>query len=184
MIVLRNHCAILNTDFSKVFKRERFKMKNSDVLRRIRYIFDFSDSKIIKIFSLGGVDLTRTVICDWLKRDDDPAFKECKDRDLAIFLNGLIVLRRGEKDGPKPEPEQKLTNNIIFRKLKIALDLKAEDVIEIFKLINFNISKSELSSFFRKPGHRNYTKCRAQVLRNFLKGMQLKYRKEEDKTED
>jgi uncharacterized protein YehS (DUF1456 family) len=154
-------------------------MKNSDVLRRIRYIFDLSDSKIIKIFGLGGLNPTRTVICDWLKREDDPAFKECKDRELAIFLNGFIILKRGEKDGPKPEPEQHLTNNIIFRKLKIALDLKAEDVIDIFKLADFNISKSELSSFFRKPGHRNYTKCKAQVLRNFLKGMQLKYRKDD-----
>ena len=151
-------------------------MKNNDVLRRLRYIFDLSDSKMIKIFELGGQKATRAEVSDWLKREDNPDFKECSDIKLARFLNGLIIDKRGAKEGPQPEPEQHLTNNIIFRKLKIALNLQAEDVIEIFTLVNFKISKSELSSFFRKVGHRNYTKCRAQVMRNFLKGLQLKFR--------
>ena len=151
-------------------------MKNNDVLRRIRYIFDFSDSKMISIFEYGGQKATRAEISDWLKRDDHIDFKECSDVKLARFLNGLIIDRRGKKEGSIPEPEQHLTNNIIFRKLKIALDLKAEDVIDIFKLVPFDISKSELSSFFRKVGHRNYTKCRAQVLKKFLKGLQIKFR--------
>ena len=151
-------------------------MKNNDILRRIRYIFDFSDSKMISIFEKGGQKITRAEVSDFLKRDDNPEFKPCSDVKLARFLNGLIVDRRGKKEGPLPEPEQKLTNNIVFRKLKIALDLKAEDVIEIFKLASFDISKSELSSFFRKVGHRNYTKCRPQVLKKFLKGLQVKFR--------
>ena len=67
-------------------------------------------------------------------------------------------------------------NNIILRKLKIALDLKAEDLVDILQLADFRMSKSELSAFFRKPGHKHYRECKDQVLRNFLKGMQLKYR--------
>jgi uncharacterized protein YehS (DUF1456 family) len=69
-----------------------------------------------------------------------------------------------------------LTNNIIFRKLRIALDLKAEDIIDIMNLTEVGISKPELSAFFRKPSNRHYRACKDQVLRNFLKGIQIKYR--------
>jgi len=149
---------------------------NNDILRRIRYTFDFSDSKMIAIFGLADHQVTRGQISDWLKKDDDPAFQEISDAQLAIFLNGLINDRRGKKEGAQPKPEQRLTNNIIFRKLKIALDLKAEDILEILGLTDVHISKHELSAFFRKPGHKHYRNCKDQVFRNFLNGIQLKYR--------
>ncbi|MDM8567993.1 DUF1456 family protein [Thiotrichales bacterium HSG1] len=151
-------------------------MTNNDVLRRIRYIFDFNDSKMIAIFGLADHKVTREQISDWLKKDDDPACKKCSDTELAIFLNGLINDKRGKKEGPQPKLEKNLTNNIIFMKLKIALNLKAEDVLEIMKLADLNMSKHELSAFFRRPNHKHYRDCQNQILRNFLKGMQHKYR--------
>lgn len=151
-------------------------MTNNDVLRRIRYTFDFSDSKMISIFAQADHEVTREQISDWLKPDDDPALQNCGDRELAIFLNGLINDRRGKQEGEQPKPEQRINNNIIFRKLKIALDLKAEDILEILALSEMTISKHELSAFFRKPGHKHYRDCKDQVMRNFLNGMRLKYR--------
>lgn len=151
-------------------------MTNNDILRRIRYTFDFNDSKMITLFGLAEYQVTRGQISDWLKKEDDPAYQQCSDTQLAIFLNGLINDKRGKKEGAQPEPEQRLTNNIIFRKLKIALNLKNEDVLEILGLTGVRISKHELSAFFRKPGHKHYRDCKDQVLRNFLKGLQLKYR--------
>ncbi|MBU1194354.1 MAG: DUF1456 family protein [Proteobacteria bacterium] len=151
-------------------------MNNNDILRRIRYIFDLDDSKMMAICGLGGLEVSRAWISDWLKKEDDPAFQECTDIQLAIFLNGLIEEKRGGKKGPKPEPETRLTNNIIFRKLRIALDLQAEDILDILALAGVRISKHELSAFFRKPDNRHYRECKDQVLRNFLKGLQLKYR--------
>ncbi len=151
-------------------------MTNNDILRRIRYIFDFNDSKMIAIFNLADHQVTRSQISDWLKKDDDPFYQKCSDIQLAIFLNGLINDKRGKKNGPQHEPEKHLTNNIIFTKLKIALNLKAEDVLNIMDMGNMRISKHELSAFFRKPTHKHYRVCKDQVLRNFLKGMQLKYR--------
>ena len=151
-------------------------MNNNDVLRRIRYTFNFDDSKMMAVFGLGGLEVTRAEISDWLKKDDDPDYKNCSDQQLATFLNGLIVDKRGKKDGPQPEPEKQLSNNIIFRKLKIALNLQADDVLSMVNQADFRISKHELSAFFRKPGHRHYRECKDQVLRNFMKGMQLKYR--------
>jgi uncharacterized protein YehS (DUF1456 family) len=151
-------------------------VSNNDILRRIRYTFDFNDSKMIAIFSLADHQVTLEQINDWLKKDDDPAYQKCSDTQLAIFLNGLIIDKRGKKEGPQPEPEKRLTNNIIFRKLKIALNLKAEDILEIMDLARLRISKHELSAFFRKPDHKHYRECKDQILRNFLKGVQLKYR--------
>lgn len=151
-------------------------MTNNDILRRIRYIFDFNDSKMIAVFGLADHQVTREQISGWLKKDDDPAYLKCSDTLLAIFLNGLINDKRGKKEGPQPEPEQRLTNNIIFRKLKIALNLKAEGILEIMDLANLRISKHELSAFFRKPNHKHYRDCKDQILLNFLKGLQLKYR--------
>jgi len=151
-------------------------MTNNDVLRRIRYTFDFDDSTMMAVFGLAGLEVTRAQISDWLKKEEDPDFKKCSDRELAIFLNGLIVSKRGKKDGPQPEPESRLSNNIIFRKLKIALNLQADDVLVLVNQGDFNISKHELSAFFRKPGNRHYRECKDQVLRNFLKGVQQKYR--------
>lgn len=151
-------------------------MTNNDILRRIRYIFDFGDSKMMAVFGLADLQVTRSQVSDWLKKEDDPDFQECSDTQLAVFLNGLIIDRRGRKEGPQPEPEEVLTNNIIFRKLRIALDLKAEDIIDIMDLTEVRISKPELSAFFRKPSNRHYRACKDQVLRNFLKGIQLKIR--------
>jgi uncharacterized protein YehS (DUF1456 family) len=148
---------------------------NNDILRRIRYTFEFSDAKMISLFGLANLRVSREQVSDWLKKEDDPAFRDCHDEQLAIFLNGLINDKRGKKDGPQPIPEKTLTNNMIFRKLKIALDLKAEDVLEILDLAGFRISKHELSAFFRKSGHKHYRDCNDQILRNFLKGVQFKY---------
>lgn len=151
-------------------------MTNNDILRRIRYTFNFSDSKMVAIFGLANLEVTRGQVSDWLKKEDDPAYRNCTDTQLATFLNGLIIDKRGKKDGPPPRPEKQLTNNIIFRKLKIALNLQSEDVLDILKLANLRISKHELSAFFRKPDHKHYRNCKDQILRNFLKGVQLKYR--------
>ena len=153
---------------------------NNDVFRRIRFAFDFNDSKMTAIFSQADCEVTREEISDWLKKDDDLAFKKLSDLQLAIFMNGLINDCRGKKEGVQPAPEKRMNNNIILRKLKIALDLKAEDVLEILGLTEVSISKHELSAFFRKPGHKHFRECKDQVLRNFLEGMQLKYRNTKD----
>ena len=129
---------------------------NNDTLRRIRYTFDFSDSNMISIFNLGGRETTREEISDWLKRDEDPAFKACSDFELASFLEGLIIKKRGKREDKPPVVEKKMTNNIILKKLKIALELKSEDIIEIMASADFEISSHELSALFRKSDHKNY----------------------------
>ena len=151
-------------------------MNKNEILRRIRYIFDFSDSDMILIFGQAGHEVTRAQVSDWLKKDDDPAYKKCTDSELAVFLNGLINHKRGKREGSQPEPEPKLHNNAILKKLKIAVNFRAEDVIRVLSLAGLRISKHELSAFFRRPGHKHYRECKNQILRNFLKGLRLELR--------
>jgi uncharacterized protein YehS (DUF1456 family) len=156
----------------------------NDVLRRLRYIFDLSDSKMITLSSSGKHKVTRTEISDWLKKDDHEDYKVCDDTQMAIFLNNFITEKRGKRDGPQPEPEKRLSNNMIFMKLKIALNLKAEEVLEILASANFKLGKHELSAFFRKPGHKHFRECKDQVLRNFLQGLAVKHRNISNENKD
>ncbi len=151
-------------------------MNNNDIIRRIRYTFDFSDSKMIELFALAEHEVTRAEISDWLKKEDDPAYQPIYDKEMSIFLNGLIIANRGKKEGELPKPEKRLNNNIVFRKLKIALNLKDDDILEILKLVDMRVSKHELSAIFRNPGQSQYRLCKDQFLRNFIYGMQVKYR--------
>ncbi len=151
-------------------------MKANDCLRRIRYILDLNDNDVIAIFGQAEQKVSRTQVIAWLKKDDDPDYEECSDMMFATFLNGLIIQRRGRKDGSQPRPEEILNNNIVFRKLKIALNLQAEEILSILSLADLNVSKHELSAFFRRIDHKHYRDCEDQILRNFLMGLQIKYR--------
>ena len=151
-------------------------MTNNDCLRRIRYILDFDDNKMIEIFGLANVKTDRKEVSAWLKQDDDADFERCNDTSFAAFLNGLIVALRGAKDGEPPRVETSLNNNMIFMKLKIALALQAEEILQILESAGQEISKHELSAFFRRPEHKHYRECKDQILRNFLNGLRINYR--------
>ena len=156
-------------------------MNNNDILRRLRYTFDISDNRMIDLFASGGKEVTRTEISDWMKPEEHEEFQKLVDINLAAFLNGFVNEKRGKKEGEQPKPEKSLNNNIILRKLKIALNYKDEDILDVLDLIKFRLSKSELSAFFRKPDHQHYRPLNDQILRNFLQGLQLKYRPESGK---
>lgn len=151
-------------------------MSPNDILRRIRYTFDLNDDTMMAIFALADHPFTRAEISDWLKREDDPAFKPLEDINLAIFLNGFISHKRGKKEGPQPAPEKFLNNNLILRKLKIALALRDEDMQEIFGRAGVAPSIPEITALFRNPQHKHYRHCNDQFLRKFLEGMQVRFR--------
>ncbi len=151
-------------------------MDNNEVLRQVCDIFTISDMKMVAILGLADLQMAREQVGCWLKKADDPDFQLCPDAGILSFLDGFIIDRRGKKEGVSTQPEQPLTNNAVFRKLKIALDLKAEDVLAVLRLGNVIISKHELSAFFRKPDHKHYRECKDQLLRDFLIGVSRKYR--------
>lgn len=147
-------------------------MQNNYVLRSVRYMLDLSDGHIVDIMKLADFTATKQQVNQWLKKDDDPVFVECDDMALGHFLNGLIFYRRGKDEKyPTPEVEKRITNNIILKKLRVAFELKDMDMINIYELADFRVSKPELSAIFRKPGHKNYRNCGDQLVRYFLKGL-------------
>lgn len=153
-------------------------MTNNDVLKRLRYALSIPDRLAVRIFHLGNVEISEEEFKQLLVAEHEDDFKKCNNALLFSFLDGLIVLKRGSLE--KPKEEIKITknnlNNMILRKLKIALELKSEDMIELFRLGGVNLSSSELSAIFRKEGHKNYRECGDKYIRVFLKGLTSFYR--------
>lgn len=150
-------------------------MTNNDFLRRLRYALDIKDNIMVQIFKKGNIILTREDVIDYLKKDIDGGFKKLNNNDLIAFLDGLIIQKRGKREDGTPVPKVKVTknnlNNILLRKLRIALSFKSYDMIKIFKLGGIEISEGELSALFRSEDHKNYKECGDKYIRVFLKGL-------------
>jgi uncharacterized protein YehS (DUF1456 family) len=156
-------------------------MINNDVLRSIRYMLDLSDARVVEIAHLSDPDfpLDRADIPALLKRDGEPGMVACSDRLLAHFLDGLVVHFRGRDESQPPRPaEKRITNNLVLKKLRVAFQLKDVDMHEIFASAGFPLGKPEMTALFRQPGHANYRPAGDQILRNFLKGLTLRFRPE------
>ncbi|WP_447651651.1 DUF1456 family protein [Pseudomonas abietaniphila] len=152
-------------------------MMNNDVLRSVRYMLDISDTKVVDIIKLGGFDVTKAQVMAFMKKDEEEGFEPCSDEVMAHFLDGLVFFKRG-KDESRPQLaiELPITNNIVLKKLRVAFELKEDDMHEILKAAEFPVSKPELSALFRKAGHNNYRPCGDQLLRNFLRGLTVRVR--------
>ena len=162
---------------------DKIAMNNNDILRRTRYILDLKDNQITKIFKHVEVEATEQQVNLWLKREDEPGFVALPDQTLIDFLDALIIERRGRRDdAPSVRPTQQLDNNLILMKMKIAFHLKAEEALAIMELAEFRISKHEFSALFRKKDHKHYRACKNQMLRKFMKGLQIKYRGQSNAT--
>lgn len=152
-------------------------MINNDVMRSVRYMLDISDAKIVSIIKLADYDVERSDIIAYLKKDDEEGYQDCSDEVMAHFLDGLVIFKRGKDETRPPHPiESRITNNMVLKKLRVAFELKEDDMHAILKAADFAVSKPELSALFRKPGHNNYRSCGDQLLRNFLKGLTLRIR--------
>jgi uncharacterized protein YehS (DUF1456 family) len=134
---------------------------------------------MIEIFKLSEHEIEQSGLTALFKREDEEGYIDCSDKVMELFLDGLIIHRRGRKEtkpGQMKKPDLPLTNNAILKKLRIALELKEDDMVGILKLADVDISTSELNALFRKEGHRNYKECGDQFLRNFLKGITIRFR--------
>ena len=167
-------------------------MNNNDILIRIRYALNLKDGQMVKIFKLGGVEVTEEEVKKMLtKVKEEFGFQDadsnetlpCNNKMLDAFLNGLITFKRGPQEKKSGQLENPVSitrrnniNNIVLKKLKIALSLTSEEVIDILGLAGVKISKGELSAVLRKEGHKNYKECGDRYLRNFLKGLAIQYR--------
>lgn len=147
-------------------------MINSDILRRIRYAFNFKDDLMLEIFQLGGVSLDPVKLSAHLKKEEEDGYMPLDTKDLLAFLDGLILKKRGAPKTPAARTaRESYSNNLVLRKIRIACEFKDEDLLAILKRSDMAISKSELSALFRSKEHKNYKECGNQLLRNFLAGL-------------
>ncbi|WP_070094224.1 DUF1456 family protein [Pseudomonas monteilii] len=152
-------------------------MNHNDVLRSLRYMLKVSDAQMAEIIGLTGLEVSAESVATYLKKEDEADYVRCPERVMAHFLDGLVIHRRGRDDSRPAQPiEVPVSNNTILKKLRVAFELKEEDLHVILKSVNFPVSKPELSALFRKVGHDNYRPCGDQLLRNFLKGLTLRVR--------
>lgn len=151
---------------------------NNDTLRRLRYNLNLNDNKLVEIFKLSNLSLERDVIHDMLKKEGDEGYLVCSDAVLSSFLDGLIIKRRGKRENAPPSPFNpriSLSNNDILKKLRIALELKEDDILAIMKKAKADITRPELSALFRQRDQKNYKPCGDQFLRNFITGLKDLY---------
>ncbi len=149
-------------------------MINNDVLRSLRYVLSVSEFTLVEIALLGGGNTTQARMNAYIKAEDEPGFEECPQNLMARFLNGLIIYKRGKDESRPPLAPDLPTNNVVLKKLRVAFELKDDDILTLLESVGFRITKSELSALFRKEGHINYRPCGDQLLRNFLKALALR----------
>ncbi|MGF9963777.1 DUF1456 family protein [Bacillus rhizoplanae] len=173
-------------------------MSNNDILKRVRYAMDIKDIDMVEIFKLGGMEVTKEEVVDMLTKIKKSPQHEAENADvveddyvlpcdmmmLESFLNGFITLKRGKQD-PKPGQSagqamplqsNESANNLLLKKMKIALSLTSEDVLDILDGVGVKVTKGELGALLRKKGHKNYKECGDRYARNFVKGLAVKYR--------
>ena len=147
-------------------------MTHNDVLRSLRYLLNVSDAKLGDIIRLGDGDVGQADLAAMLKKEDEVGYKECGHDVMARFLNGLVVYKRGRDESRPPPPiEVPVTNNAILKRLRVAFELRDDDIIALIEKGGLRVSKGELGAFFRRPDHRNYRDCGDQFLRNLIKGL-------------
>ncbi|PIC62839.1 cytoplasmic protein [Sporosarcina sp. P13] len=154
-------------------------MTTNDMLIRLRYALDIKNAEMVEIFKLGGIDVTTKDVLAMLKKEEEDQL-ECSLSTFNAFLNGFIIFKRGkqeDKPGSTPVVEvEESANNLLLKKVKIALSLTSEDMLDILEEARVSITKGELGAVLRKVGHRNYKECGDRYARNFLKGLTYKYK--------
>ncbi len=162
---------------------------NNYVLRRVAYALTLNIKGMLDILALVDYYLSASELKGYLLKDEQEGFVPLPDYILIIFLDGLIVQKRGKREGAENLSQQErvklskkedLSNNQLLTKLKIAFNLKAENLIEVLQGADFRVSKGELSAFSRKPEHRNFRPCGNQLIRNLLTGLTLRFRASKD----
>lgn len=147
-------------------------MTHNDVLRSLRYVLNVRDAKLVEVFRLGKLEISTAEVGALLKAEDEEGYKECSHDVMAHFLNGLVLHKRGvDPNRPAQAIETPVTNNVVLKKLRVAFQLKDDDIIALLGKIGLRVSKAELGAFCRRPDHRNYRECKDQFLRNLFKGM-------------
>jgi len=146
-------------------------LKTNDILYKIQKALNLSQEEMLEAYKLADYKMDATHLDSLLKRHQDDGFKLCSYEELGVFLDGFVILKRGPSPKKQNDEAVELTNNLILKKLRIALELKEAETEIIFSLGEVELSKQQLASLFRKEGHKNFKECSDELLMAFLDGL-------------
>lgn len=151
-------------------------MRTNDIFRKLTQSLPLTVEQIQALFAPSDIDLSDKEVANLLKTDYQPGFEAMPEYILIIFLNNVIDQKRGKKADAQPEvvdKHHKISNNDVLKKLRIAFNLHEQDVRDALKLATIELTKSDLSALFRKPGHVNYKVCDDSLVLDFIEGLGL-----------
>jgi len=156
-----------------------FSMLNDDILRRLRHALEIDDAHTARLLSTPEEPVTpeHALLCLDASSDED-----CPPIWLARFLDALVLERRGPRDPsapPLPPPSEEISNNMVLKKIRIALVYKEEEMLETIARGGMKFSPAELTALFRKPGHKHFRSCGDELLNAFLTGLTERLRSPE-----
>ncbi len=147
-------------------------MKINDILFKIKIALSLENKSISDAYALVGYEMSQKRLENILKKHQDRGYEEATYEELGLFLDGLVLLKRGESSTPQKDDEVvELTNNLILKKLRVALELKEPELVIIFALAEITITKRQIGSLFRKEGGKNFKPCSDELLMGFLEGL-------------
>jgi uncharacterized protein YehS (DUF1456 family) len=147
-------------------------IRTNEILYRIQKALNLTTEEMLEAYKLEAYKMDASHLESLLKRHQDDGFSLATYEELGVFLDGLVTLKRGPSPKkPNDDEAVELTNNLILKKLRIALELKEAETEIIFGLADVELSKQQLASLFRKEGHKNFRACSDELLMAFLDGL-------------
>ena len=147
-------------------------MQTNDILFKITKALSLDTKQTIEAYELADFEMTEERLSSILKRRQDDGFEQVTFEELGTFLDGLVLLKRGpsEKEVNKDEVVE-LTNNLILKKIRVAMELKEAEMLILFGLAEVALTKRQIGSLFRKEGGKNFKVCSDELLMAFLDGL-------------
>ncbi len=147
-------------------------MKPSVALHRIKEALGLDRAAVRKIYELEAYPIDEARLDAILRNPSSQRGKGADYEELGVFLDGLIHLLRGEvRRRPAEDAEIVLDNNLILKKLRVALQLREMDVETIFELADAPMSPAKIRDLFRAPGHPKFLPCTDGTLERFFEGL-------------
>jgi uncharacterized protein YehS (DUF1456 family) len=145
-------------------------MKTSEVIQSIKEALNLNRAQIMHIYELEEVLITKDRVDSILKNSSKKGSINATYEELGVFLDGLVQYKRGTSKQTQEE-DVILDNNLILKKLRAALNLKEHELIMIFELADYKISKSTIKDMFRSPNNPKLKECTNATLKAFLTGL-------------
>jgi len=145
-------------------------MQNFEILHRIANALSLDEDALALVVKEAGLADRFPAPAGLMLDPDAEAHIPCDDPTMVALLDGLIVTRRGPSPGAPPAPAR-LNNNLVLKKLRIAMNLHDKQMLAIFESAGMHLGRNQLGALFRAPGNKHLQACSDGTLICFLTGL-------------